>query len=130
MPLTSEMIKSTYLKSVDIPSPVIVTVASVKSVNIAKEDEEPNYKWVMKFEEFERGLILNGTNIKIAEKVFASGNTDRWIGREIVLYTDPTVQYAGQMVGGLRLRGQEKAPVKAGKARIAEPEIEDEIVPF
>ena|SRR3990167_3616362 len=129
MPRTSEMIQSKYLKTADIPDPVIVTVEKIGKVNLAKEDAAPEYKWAVKFQEFPKAMVLNSTNIKIAEKVFGSDNTEDWIGKEIVLYTDENVTFGGELVGGLRFKGQEKTPQKV----IAKPitkfdDLED--VPF
>jgi hypothetical protein len=41
MPRTSEMIQSKYLKTADVPDPVIVTVIKVGKVNIDQEQMPP-----------------------------------------------------------------------------------------
>lgn len=111
MAKTSEMISSKYLKGADVPEPVIVTIRGVKQVNIAKEDAEPEYKWAVKFAEFDKPMILNATNIKIAEKSLGD-ETDAWIGKEIELHFDESVQFAGEMVGGLRFRRKQQIAKK------------------
>jgi hypothetical protein len=113
MPRTSEMVQSKYLKTADVPDPVIVTITKVGKVNMAKEDAAPEYKWAMRFQEFDRPMVLNSTNIKICEKVLGSDNTDDWVGKEIILFTDDNVTFGGELVGGLRFKGKEKTPVKA-----------------
>lgn len=113
MPNINEMVSSKYLKQSDVPDPVIVTVQGVKQVNMAKEGEAPEMKWAIKFTEMDKPMVLNTTNINVAARVLGSENTDDWKGKELVLYTDPSVSFGGQVVGGLRFRGQEKAPVKA-----------------
>ena len=120
MPNINQMASSKYLKTADIPDPLIVTIQGVKQVNMAKEDEAPELKWAIKFRELDKPMILNSTNMHVAAKVFQSDETDEWKGREIILYTDPNVSFGGQVVGGLRFRGQEKAPVKA-PPRAAKP---------
>lgn len=112
MPRTSEMVSSKYLKGSDVPDPVIVTIKGVKQVNIAKDDAEPEYKWAVKFAEFEKPMILNVTNIRIAEKALNSFDTDEWIGKEIELHFDESVQFAGEMVGGLRFRRKQQVAKK------------------
>lgn len=112
MPRTSDMVQSKYLKTADVPDPVIVTVVKIGRVNMAKEDAAPEYKWAIRFKEFDKPMVLNSTNIKIAEKVFGSDNTDDWAEKEIVLFTDENVTFGGELVGGLRFKGQEKAPQK------------------
>lgn len=113
MPNISQMVISKYLKQADIPDPIIVTVQGVKQVNMAKEGEAPEMKWAIKFRELDKPMVLNTTNIHVAAKICGSDDTDQWRGKEIVLFCDPNVSFGGQVVGGLRFRGQEKAPVKA-----------------
>lgn len=116
MAKVSEMVQSKYLKTSDVPDPVIVTIVGVKQVNMAKDDEAPELKWAIKFQEFEQPMVLNSTNIHVAEKVLGSGETDDWRGQEIILYTDPNVSFGGQVVGGLRFRGKEKEPVRKARS--------------
>lgn len=113
MARVNEMVQSKYLKTADVEDPIIVTIQGVKQVNMAKEGEAPELKWAIKFRELEKPMILNSTNIHVAAKICGSDDTDDWRGKEIVLYTDPNVSFGGQVVGGLRFRGREKAPVKA-----------------
>ena len=112
MPNINEMMPSKFLKITDVPDPVIVTVLGVKQMNVAREDQEPEYKWAIKFKEFSKPMVLNSTNLNTAARVFGSMNTDDWNGKEIVLYNDENVSYAGKQTGGLRFRGQDKAPVR------------------
>ena len=72
-------------------------------------------------------MVLNKTNIKIAEKVFGSDNTDDWLGKEIVIFTDDNVTFGGELVGGLRFKGQEKAPQKAQPRKFSDIESD---IPF
>ncbi len=125
MPKVSEMLSSKYLKTADIPDPVIVTFRAIKQVNIAREDDDPEYKWIAFFEEYEKGMVLNSTNLHVAEKLLASDDTDNWIGQEIILWADPNVQYKGELVGGLRFRAPEKAPVKAAPRKLPQT-VKDE----
>ena len=110
MAKVGEMLQSKYLKTSDVPDPVIVTITKVGKVNLAKEDAPPEFKWAMRFKEYEKPMVLNSTNIKICEKVLGSDDTDEWVGKEIVLYTDDNVSFQGELVGGLRFKGKEKEP--------------------
>ncbi len=122
----NQMVQSKYLKTSDVPDPVIVTIAGVKQVNVAKDGDAPEMKWVIKFKEFAIPMVLNSTNIHIAAKVLGSDETNDWKGKEIILYTDPNVSFGGQVVGGLRFRGQEKAPVKAAAKPAADDPFGDD----
>lgn len=129
MAKVGQMIESKYLKQVDIPDPVIVTILAVKQINVAREGEAPEMKWAIRFKEFRKPMILNSTNINVAAKLCGSDDTDDWAGQEIVLYTDPNVSFGGQVMGGLRFRGQEKQPVKAPSGAAGVDGLDDDI-PF
>lgn len=112
MPRTNEMIESKYLKQSDAPDPTIVTVAKIGRINIAKEGDPPEDKWAIRFKEFNKAMLLNSTNIKLLEKACGSDNTDDWIGKEVILYTDEAVSFGGQIVGGLRIRKHQSEPLR------------------
>ena len=112
MPKIGEMIESKYLKQSDFPDPLIVTVSKIGQVNIAKEGDPPEHKWAVRFKEFGKPMLLNSTNIKLLEKACGSDDTDDWIGKEVIVYTDDSVSFGGQVVGGLRIRKQQSAPTR------------------
>jgi hypothetical protein len=105
-----EMIESKYLKQSDVDEDRVVTVVKVGKANVAKEGEEPEYKWLIRFKEFNKPMVLNSTNIKRLAKACASDDTDEWIEKQVVLYVDPDVEFAGNVVGGLRVRAHKAAP--------------------
>jgi hypothetical protein len=108
----NEMIESKYLKQADFPDPLIVTIKAVRRLNIAKEGDTPEYKWAIKYAEFDKPMLLNSTNIKALEKACGSGDTDEWTGKEVIVYNDENVSFGGQVTGGLRIRKQQEAPKK------------------
>jgi hypothetical protein len=112
MPRVSDMIDSKYLKQADVPDPVIVTVQKIGKINIAKEGDPPEDKWAVRFKEFNKPMLLNSTNIKLLEKACGSDDTDDWPGKEVVLYTDESVSFGGQVVGGLRIRKHQAEPTR------------------
>jgi len=90
-----------YLQQIDVVDEPLVTITSAKSVSFENEDRE---KLALYFEEFDKGLICNTTNIDLLTALFGGDETDDWIGKQITLYTDPTVIYGGKKVGGIRVR--------------------------
>lgn len=118
MPRVSDMIESKYLKQSDAPDPVIVTVTKVGRINIAKDGDQPDEKWAVRFKEFNKPMILNSTNIKLLEKACGSDDTDQWVGREVVVYTDDSVSFGGQIVGGLRIRKHQEAPARKAPTQV------------
>ena len=102
-----DLIPSKYLKQSDVPEDTLVTVKELKKQNVAQQDEEAEYKYIIFFEEFPKGMVLNSTNIKRMGKALGN-DTDMWIGGKVVLYVDPNVEYGGNVTGGLRIRASRK----------------------
>lgn len=117
MPKISEMIESKYLKQSDVTEEIAVTVHSIKKVNVARDDEDPEYRWTVKFHEFAKPMVLNVTNLKRLAKALGD-DTDGWIGNQVVLYVDPDIEFGGNVVGGLRIKAL-RATAPAAKARAA-----------
>ncbi len=61
-------------------------------------------KTVLHFEENMKPLVLNATNSKIITKLAGTPMVEGWKGIKIQLYFDPKVKFAGDMVGGVRVR--------------------------
>ena len=104
MPKTKDMIESKYLRKEDIQGEVIVTVQKIGRGNVALDDQPEEMKWMCKFQEFPKPMVLNSTNIQLMEKTFGSDDTDNWIGKEIIIYVDDNVSFQGKLVGGLRVK--------------------------
>lgn len=112
MPKVGEMLESKFLRKEDFDIPKLLTVAGVVQENVAMAGAEPEMKWCLQFQETEKPLVLNSTNIQLCAKAFGSDDTDEWIGRQIVLYHEPHVSYGGKLVGGIRVRAPKVRPVR------------------
>lgn len=110
-----EMIESKYLKQSDVQDETLVTVAGIKKVNVARDDEDPEYRWTIKFQEFAKPMVLNVTNLKRLAKALGD-DTDEWMGKQVVIYVDPDIEFGGNVVGGIRIKA---ARNPANKARAA-----------
>lgn len=129
MPKTSEMRESKFLKKEDIPTPAALwTVTGVKQYNVAMQGADPEMKWCMTFEEADKPLVLNSTNIHICEAAFESDDTDDWKGQQIVLYVDPNVSFGGKLVGGIRCRKPKNPRPKKAATPVAPLTLDD--IPF
>jgi hypothetical protein len=111
----SQMTESKYLKGGDVQPAKLLTFRMFKKENVAKKDEQPEFRWIAYFDGNDKGLVLNKTNLARAARAMGSEDTDDWIGKQIVAYFDENVEYQGKLVGGIRLR----AP-KLPSQRIAE----------
>ena len=111
----SDMIESKYLKQSDVEDDTVVTVVGLKKVNVARDDEDPEYKWTVKFQEFAKPMVLNVTNLKRMAKALGD-DTDQWTGNTVTLFVDWDIEYGGSVVGGLRIKSRSKVKTIAGKS--------------
>lgn len=112
MPKTSEMRESKFLRKEDVGRGVLLTVKGCVQRNVAKEGADPEVKWCLTFNEEDKPLVLNATNVQMCEQIFHSDDTDHWTGKALVLYNDPNVSYQGQLRGGIRVRAPKPGAVK------------------
>lgn len=106
MPNINQMTGGKYLKKEDAPQPMLLTVRLLAEEMISDGEGGKEKKWVMHFNELDKGLVMNTTNFHLAAQALGSDETDHWLGRQLVLYADPNVSMAGKLVGGLRLRAR------------------------
>lgn len=129
-----QMTAGKFLKKDDVDPPLLLTVQGFEEENVAPEDKPKELKWVMYFEETDKGLVMNTTNLQLGAIAMGSQETDDWVGKQFVVFNDPTVSYAGKITGGVRIRAPKKSvtgksSVKAPDPR-PEPPDEDPDVPF
>lgn len=121
----SEMLPSSYLKQSDFDeNGFIVTVKNIEHKNVARDDEPEENKWIVYFSEYEKGMVLNSTNIQALGKACGSDDTDDWTGKEVIVYVDPNVGYGGKTTGGLRIKkyASPQAPKQAPSRQGAAPD--------
>lgn len=124
-----QMLESKYLKGSDVEHDTVVTITKVGQGNIAKPGDEAELKWMVRFEELSKPMILNSTNIKRLAKACQSEDTDDWVGKKVVVYFDPDIEFAGNVVGGLRIKAHHGATKVKGTPGTALSEMDDD-VPF
>lgn len=116
MPNINDMKDSKFLKRTDVGAGKLLTILRCQQENVAMQNEAPEMKWCLYFVEEKKGIVLNGTNQQLIAKALGSNETDDWLGKRIVAYDDPTVSFAGKLVGGIRFRApksQAAAPAPA-----------------
>jgi hypothetical protein len=104
MPSFKDFAESKYLKKEDVDPAVLVTLNRLTKDNVAGDGQPPEYKAVAFFSELAKPMIVNWTNLQLMAQVFGSEDTDHWIGKPIVLFNDPSIQYQGKLTGGIRVR--------------------------
>lgn len=105
-----ELTNSKFLKKDDFPEAKLLTVRDVQKENVAPPNQPKKERGVMYFNEVEKGMVLNSTNLKRAALALNSEDTDDWLGKKIVVYFDENVEFGGDIVGGLRLRAFKAKP--------------------
>ena len=114
-------IPSKYLKGHHIEAGEIVTIRKVcdEKVGVAQEDLPVIY-----FDEYDRGIILNRTNIKALVKDLGD-DEDTWPGRRVVLTTVPARNPStGEDIDAIRMQA---APAKKKAAAITATAFADEV---
>ena len=101
-------------------------VVSCTEEPINLSDGGSEMKWILTLENL-KPIVLNATNIRRCVAAFNTSETNDWVGRSLVCYDDPTIEFGGRQVGGIRLRA---VPTKAkSKSKATKPTDVDEI-PF
>jgi hypothetical protein len=111
MPNVNDLKSSKFLTKHDVEPPILVTIKSYESLNVAMESQSEEVKWCLNFNEVDKPLVLNMTNGQLISAIIGSGDFDHWIGKEIVLYNDRTVMFAGKLTGGIRVRAKKGGQV-------------------
>lgn len=112
-PNADDFLGGNYLRKEDLDGPVSVTITNVWSEAVLNAGRK---KLVVSFREFEKPLILNKTNIKRLARIFGTGDTVTWRG-PVTLYVEAGVEYAGRVVGGIRIRPAERVAQKVSESR-------------
>lgn len=141
----NELKESRFLKKEDCgPSGILVTIKEIVQENVAKEGAPEELKWCIILNEADKPFVLNSINAQLIASIAKSEETDQWAGTKIVLYNDPTVNFAGKVTGGIRVRAprgkvaqqftaQPRKPVMLPPEPVAAPQEdpdEDPNVPF
>jgi hypothetical protein len=144
MPNINVMRESNFLKKEDCDPPILVTIKGVHQENVAKAGAPEELKWCIEFNEAEKPMVLNSTNAQLIAKIVGSEETDNWTGKKVVLYNDPSVSFAGKVIGGIRVRAPKQraaapapapapvpiAPHPAPANGPGNPGADDDDVPF
>jgi hypothetical protein len=109
------LLPSDYFKKEDVKQNLLLTVKSV-----AREDnpfEQGTQHVVMSFRESHlpdgsptKKLIMKPALYSAMEEISGTDEIEGWPGRQVVLFFDPSVQYMGKRVGGVRLRAPRQRP--------------------
>lgn len=81
----------------------VVTIARVAQ-EVLEKDGKKEKKWVLYFQELDKGLALNATNGKTLVKILGTDEMNDWTGKRITLYVKDDIEFGGELVSGIRVR--------------------------
>lgn len=93
-----------YLKKTDATEPMRLTVAKTFEDKVAAPGKPAQERLVASFRETPKKLIINQTNGAVLAKLSGSDDPAKWAGTVVEVFLDADVAFAGQKVGGIRLR--------------------------
>ncbi len=97
------MFPSRYLRAVDFEGkPVTLTIAEVVKDKVQMATGQKAEKYILRFRETEKELILNKTNAKSVAKVLAEPRAVNWPGSRITL-KPTTCEAFGEIVDCIRI---------------------------
>ena len=103
-----------YLKADQVPADgEIRSVVSCGQEPIKNPAGDEELRWILYLDGGVKPLILDSTNIKRCVGAFGTAETDDWVGQDIVVYQDASIEYGGVVTEGVRL----KASKPPGKPR-------------
>lgn len=98
-----------FLKHQELPDgDTVVTITGYSKEELKDKEGKIDKKWVLTFDEIEKGLALNATNGKTICKLYGD-EMDDWLGKRIALYVKDDVEMAGEMVSAIRVRNKKVA---------------------
>jgi hypothetical protein len=113
----NQLKESRFLTRHDCGKGILVTIqGDVFQENMAKDGEEPDLKWCIKFEGYAKPMTLNLVNQQTIGEICGEETTE-WNGKKIVLFDEPSVMMGPKKVGGIRIR----APRIQKPATVAAP---------
>ena len=125
-----EMKETKFLKKEDAGQGKLVTIKSLEQHNVAMDDQPEELKWVIYFNEFSKGMVLNWTNIQLIAKALGTEETNDWAGKKIVIFEDENVSFGGKLVGGIRCRAPRPGASTAQPDQPKESDPFDDGIPF
>jgi hypothetical protein len=114
---------SKFLQVSDLDTPIVATIASVRSETVGSGDDAEE-KLTVRFKEADvKACVLNLTRAEAIETIVGDPDTDRWPGHRIKLYRG-TTRYQGKKVACIAI----EAP-STRTAAVVPPDDIDESLP-
>lgn len=109
-PNVNSLTKSRYLTKDDVGDGKLLTISSYQEEDVSQKEGPEEIQWVLYFNECEKGMVLKPTNGNLIMSIVGSGNFKDWPGKQIVLWNDTSVMFAGKRTGGIRAKAPSADP--------------------
>ena len=103
MPSVNDLKDSKFLTKEDADPAIAVTITGWREMDVSMESQPTRMKYVLDFKEVPKPLVLNNTNGQRIALITGKDEFDEWIGFKITLFNDKMVEFAGKIVGGIRV---------------------------
>ncbi len=119
----NELSESKYVAKEDVGNGLVVSITGYSKQDVSRDCDPASMKYVLKFAEC-KPLVLNKTNGKRIASIIhemygitrdlsededgtrcpTNEQFQHWIGRKIVLWNNPEIEFQGETTGGIRVR--------------------------
>ena len=99
----NEILSGSFLTKDEITEPTPFTIKEAEFVTFDGTNGRPPEKKVQLTFENGKHWTLNKTNTAALARAYTT-DAATWVGKPIVVVRDPSVMYAGRLVGGLRVQ--------------------------
>jgi len=123
----SAFLRGKYLAKEDFERPTRVVIREWKEEMVGAKDGPKNKRAVLYFQGYDKGMVLNKTNIKRLIRIFGTEDDSEWIGKAVVLKNDPTVEFGGELTGGLRFDPLPQRSANTDPVPMRQPGEDDEV---
>ncbi len=119
MPKIGDMFPSRWLKAKDCEDQdLVLTIKELIQEEVGGENGKEE-KWVIYFQDHEKGLVLNTTNTNTIASIHGD-DTDDWEDKRIALFATE-VEFKGKQTMGIRVRLRAPKAKSKGAAAAAAP---------
>lgn len=130
MPNVNDLKNSKFLAKEDVEPDALVTIKNYEEMDVSLEKEPTKMKWVLYFKELDKPMVLNKTNGMLLAAITGSEEFDDWIGKQIILFNDKSVMFAGEFTGGIRIRAAKGGQPNPGYVGDNPPPPADDDIPY
>jgi hypothetical protein len=125
MPHITQMKSSRFLKVIDVDPEITVTIDRLALETV--DEDRGEQKWCLFTRELDKPLVCNWTNLQLLAKACGSENSDDWPGKRVILWNDESVQFKGQVTGGIRVRKVPQPKVAPKPVAVSDADFDDDL---